>query len=214
MKADNITISTIIKAPDRIQRLAGNKGEYCFFAFSVLFIRGIVSGALFIARSGEVLAEYLRVSIKAELYAYATGGFWHVFWLSVMPRLLLIGAIFILSSSALGAPLIFASNMLLGAGFGCVCGAAYQGFGFSGFLFIFTALIIPTIVFALALFSFSFSAVVSSVELFRTAYGGRNAPLTKINEAVQKSLLRAALFTAAASLFESIGFTVFGGIVV
>lgn len=213
MKSSSITISTIIKAPDRIERLAGNRGELCFLAFCSLFILGAAAGAVFISKSGDITAEFLRMAIKNELLSYSVSGLWNVFLLTLIPKLLITILVFILSSSALGTPLIFAVSAMFGAGFGCVCGGAYQAYGFGGFIFILISLIIPAIIFSLSLFSFSFTAVVASSELFKTAYGGRTAPLTKTNEAVVKALLRCFIFTSLSSLFEAVGFSVFGGII-
>ncbi len=212
MKASNITISTIIKAPGRIERLAGNRGEYCFLFFCSLFILGTAAGAVFISRNGDIAAEFLRLAIKEELLSYSLSGFWRVFLLTAAPKLCIVAIVFILSSCALGTPLIFSISALFGAGFGCVCGAAYQSLGFKGIVFILTSLALPAIVFSLSLFSFSFTAVVASVELFRIAYSGRSAAFSKINEAVVKALLRCLVITIISSFLEGVGFTVFGGV--
>ncbi len=213
MRNSNFSNITSIKVPRRIHALLKTKNEKMFFILSLVYVVGIVLGALLIAFKGGVMIEYIMYATKAELLKKATEGVLYSLINSLLSRTILLFILFVLSSCIFGTPLVLFALLCGGVGFGLVCGTAYVSFGLGGLPYILFSLAIPTVIFSFGLFSLATAAIVSSMELYKIAFNGSGRSYGVINEALIKTLFKSFVFAAISSIIEALFILVFKGVI-
>lgn len=99
---------------------------------TVLFIIGIILGALFIKMNNDIYKE-LEKYVESYMYVKTGQGIWEIFCNSMLSNITFLASSLFLAFSLIGYPIIIWVPFLRGLGFGAVCGFLYLNYKLSGF---------------------------------------------------------------------------------